>query len=96
MRVSLATFATFVDYLMLGFTTWCGRTQVREFGTHLTVAAATFCPEFCSLVFTRSSGWNNMVLKVPENEPAKNALNTGWYCGEMQTGLKPLCERNLR
>lgn len=32
---------------------------------------------FCSLVLTKSNGWNNTVEKVPENEPARNAFNTG-------------------
>lgn len=34
---------------------------------------------FCNLVFSRSSGWKSTVEKVPENDPAKKALRTG-YC----------------
>lgn len=43
-------------------------------------AATTFWLGFCSLVFTKSRGWNSIVLKVPENDPARKALKTGWYC----------------
>lgn len=34
---------------------------------------------FCRRVFIRSSGWNKIVEKVPENDPARNDFNIG-YC----------------
>ena len=32
----------------------------------------------CNLVLTKSSGWKRTVLQVPESEPAKKALRTGF------------------
>lgn len=32
---------------------------------------------FCRRVLTKSRGWNKIVEKVPENDPAKKALRMG-------------------
>lgn len=33
--------------------------------------------EACTLVFTKSNGWNNRVEHVPLRDPAKNDFTTG-------------------
>uniref|UniRef100_A0A224XST6 Secreted protein n=1 Tax=Panstrongylus lignarius TaxID=156445 RepID=A0A224XST6_9HEMI len=32
---------------------------------------------FCSLVLTKSKGWNKTVENVPESDPARKAFNNG-------------------